>query len=226
MAGGHVARARGMQSGTRDGRHAAARADRSRREFGGSPCCRSRPRRSRGDREREPGSRAARRAARRHRDARGRDRHGRVPATGSSSTTSRSARRSISSTARCGRRRRPKRVAVGKLVRVDAVVRGEVKVFDERIGTELAAKRPAHVIFAARARAHLGRRLGLAGRVRRAAAVALREPLEPARIRAGGRDLGPRRRARRARREPRSSAACTHALYGPPPKKTSTKRKR
>ena len=39
-------------------------------------------------------------------------------------------------------------VAVGKLVRVDAVVRGELKVFDERIGTELAAKRPAHVIFA------------------------------------------------------------------------------
>jgi hypothetical protein len=29
------------------------------------------------------------------------------------------------------------------------VVRGQVKVFDERIGTELAAKRPAHVIFAA-----------------------------------------------------------------------------
>jgi hypothetical protein len=40
-------------------------------------------------------------------------------------------------------------VAVGQLLRVDAVVRGEVKVFEERIGTELAAKRPAHVIFAA-----------------------------------------------------------------------------
>jgi len=39
--------------------------------------------------------------------------------------------------------------SVGKLLRADAVVRGEVKVFEERIGTELAAKRPAHVIFAA-----------------------------------------------------------------------------
>lgn len=38
--------------------------------------------------------------------------------------------------------------AVGRLLRADAVLRGEVKVFDERIGTELAAKRPAHVIFA------------------------------------------------------------------------------
>lgn len=42
----------------------------------------------------------------------------------------------------------PEALAVGKLVRADAVVRGEVKVFEERIGTELAAKRPAHVIFA------------------------------------------------------------------------------
>ena len=40
-------------------------------------------------------------------------------------------------------------VAVGRALRADAVVRGQVKVFDERIGTELAAKRPAHVIFAA-----------------------------------------------------------------------------
>jgi hypothetical protein len=36
---------------------------------------------------------------------------------------------------------------VGKLLQVDAVLRGDVRVFDERIGTELAAKRPAHVIF-------------------------------------------------------------------------------
>jgi hypothetical protein len=40
-------------------------------------------------------------------------------------------------------------LAVGRALRADAVVRGQVKVFDERIGTELAAKRPAHVIFAA-----------------------------------------------------------------------------
>lgn len=40
-------------------------------------------------------------------------------------------------------------LAVGRALHADAVVRGEVKVFDERIGTELAAKRPAHVIFAA-----------------------------------------------------------------------------
>jgi TolB-like protein len=38
--------------------------------------------------------------------------------------------------------------AVGKILRVDAVLRGEVRVFEERIGTELAAKRPAHVVFA------------------------------------------------------------------------------
>lgn len=38
--------------------------------------------------------------------------------------------------------------AVGKLARADAVLRGEVRVFEERIGSELAAKRPAHVIFA------------------------------------------------------------------------------
>jgi hypothetical protein len=36
---------------------------------------------------------------------------------------------------------------VGKLLQVDAVLRGDVRVFDERIGSELAAKRPAHVIF-------------------------------------------------------------------------------
>jgi hypothetical protein len=40
-------------------------------------------------------------------------------------------------------------LAVGRALRADAVLRGQVKVFDERIGTELAAKRPAHVIFAA-----------------------------------------------------------------------------
>jgi hypothetical protein len=38
--------------------------------------------------------------------------------------------------------------AVGKLLRADAVLRGDVRVFDERIGSELAAKRPAHVVFA------------------------------------------------------------------------------
>ncbi len=36
---------------------------------------------------------------------------------------------------------------VGKLLQVDAVLRGDVRVFDERIGSELAAKRPAQVIF-------------------------------------------------------------------------------
>ena len=36
---------------------------------------------------------------------------------------------------------------VGKLLQVDAVLRGDVRVFDERIGGELAAKRPAQVIF-------------------------------------------------------------------------------
>jgi TolB-like protein len=40
-------------------------------------------------------------------------------------------------------------LAVGRALRADAVVRGQVKVFEERIGSELAAKRPAHVIFAA-----------------------------------------------------------------------------
>lgn len=39
--------------------------------------------------------------------------------------------------------------AVGRLLRADAVVRGQVKVFDERIGSELGAKRPARVVFAA-----------------------------------------------------------------------------
>jgi hypothetical protein len=38
--------------------------------------------------------------------------------------------------------------AVGQLLHADAVLRGEVTVFEERIGTELAAKRPAHVAFA------------------------------------------------------------------------------
>ncbi len=40
-------------------------------------------------------------------------------------------------------------VALGQLLRADAVMRGEVRVFEERIGSELAAKRPAHVVFAA-----------------------------------------------------------------------------
>lgn len=38
--------------------------------------------------------------------------------------------------------------AVGKLLRADVVLQGHVKVFEERIGSELAAKRPAHVVFA------------------------------------------------------------------------------
>lgn len=38
--------------------------------------------------------------------------------------------------------------AVGTLLRADAVLRGEVTVFEERIGSEFAAKRPAHVVFA------------------------------------------------------------------------------
>jgi hypothetical protein len=37
--------------------------------------------------------------------------------------------------------------AVAKILRADAVLRGDVRVFEERIGTELAAKRPARVIF-------------------------------------------------------------------------------
>ncbi len=38
--------------------------------------------------------------------------------------------------------------AVGTLLRADAVLRGQVLVFEERIGAELAANRPAHVVFA------------------------------------------------------------------------------
>lgn len=37
--------------------------------------------------------------------------------------------------------------AVAKVLRADAVLRGDVRIFEERIGTELAAKRPAHVVF-------------------------------------------------------------------------------
>jgi hypothetical protein len=37
--------------------------------------------------------------------------------------------------------------AAAKLLQVDAVLRGDVRVFEERIGTELAAKRPANVAF-------------------------------------------------------------------------------
>jgi hypothetical protein len=38
--------------------------------------------------------------------------------------------------------------SIAKILRADAVLRGDVRVFEERIGTELAAKRPAHVVFA------------------------------------------------------------------------------
>jgi hypothetical protein len=38
--------------------------------------------------------------------------------------------------------------AVGRLLGVDAVVRGQVTDFEERIGTEIAAQRPAKVVFA------------------------------------------------------------------------------
>jgi TolB-like protein len=38
--------------------------------------------------------------------------------------------------------------AVGKVLGVDSVVRGQVSTFDERIGTEIAAERPARVDFA------------------------------------------------------------------------------
>ncbi len=37
--------------------------------------------------------------------------------------------------------------AAGRLLKVDAVLRGQVEVFEERIGTDLAAKRPARVVF-------------------------------------------------------------------------------
>ncbi len=39
-------------------------------------------------------------------------------------------------------------VAVGKRLGIDAVLRGEVLAFDERVGSEIGAKRPAHVGFA------------------------------------------------------------------------------
>ena len=38
--------------------------------------------------------------------------------------------------------------SIAKVLRVDAVLRGDVRIFEERIGTELAAKRPARVAFA------------------------------------------------------------------------------
>ena len=38
--------------------------------------------------------------------------------------------------------------AIGKLLGVDAVVRGQVTVFEERVGMDLAAQTPAHVVFA------------------------------------------------------------------------------
>ena len=38
--------------------------------------------------------------------------------------------------------------SIAKILRADAVLRGDVRVFEERIGTELAAKRPAQVVFA------------------------------------------------------------------------------
>lgn len=37
--------------------------------------------------------------------------------------------------------------AVAKILRADAVLRGDVRIFEERIGTELAARRPARVAF-------------------------------------------------------------------------------
>lgn len=37
--------------------------------------------------------------------------------------------------------------SVAKILRADAVLRGDVRIFEERIGTELAAKRPARVVF-------------------------------------------------------------------------------
>ena len=39
-------------------------------------------------------------------------------------------------------------IAVGKRLGIDAVLRGEVLAFDERVGTEVGAKTPAHVGFA------------------------------------------------------------------------------
>jgi hypothetical protein len=37
--------------------------------------------------------------------------------------------------------------SVARVLGADAVLRGDVRVFEERIGTELAAKRPARVVF-------------------------------------------------------------------------------
>ena len=116
-------------------------------------------------------------------------------------------------------------VAVGKLARIDAVVRGEVKVFEERIGTGLAAKRPAHVIFALElVRISDGVSVWQGEYAEQQQSLSENLWNLPGFVRAGGTWV---RAGELAELGATEIVGRLHtALYGPPPKKTSTKRKR
>ncbi len=115
--------------------------------------------------------------------------------------------------------------AVGKLLRADAVLRGDVRVFEERIGSELAAKRPAHVVFAIELlRVADGVAAWQAEYAEQQQSLSDNLWNLPGFVRAGGTwvragelaQLGANQMVTRLR----------DALYGPPPKKRPTPKKR
>jgi hypothetical protein len=114
--------------------------------------------------------------------------------------------------------------AVGKLLHADGVVRGEVKVFEERIGSELAAKRPAHVIFATElVRISDGTSVWQGEYAEQQQSLSENLWNLPGFVRAGGTWV---RAGELAELGATQLVTRLHtALYGPPPKKTTKKSK-
>jgi len=115
--------------------------------------------------------------------------------------------------------------AVGRLLRTDAILRGDVRVFEERIGSELAAKRPAHVVFGIELlRVSDGVPVWQAEYAEQQQSLSDNLWNLPGFVRAGGTwvrageltQLGANEMVTRLR----------DALYGPPPKKRPTNQKR
>ena len=116
-------------------------------------------------------------------------------------------------------------VAVGKLLNADAVVRGELKVFEDRIGSELGAKRPARVVFAVELlRSSDGAALWQAEYAEQQQALSENLWNLPGFVRAGGTWV---RASELAEIGATQTVARLHdALYGPAPKSRTSKPKR
>jgi TolB-like protein len=114
--------------------------------------------------------------------------------------------------------------AVGTLLGADAVLRGDVRTWEERIGTELAAKRPASVRFGIElVRPADGSTLWQGEYAERQQSLSENLWNLPGFVRAGGTWVRARELA--AIGATRIVARLHEALYGPPPKRTRGRRR-